>query len=92
MYHNSKIQEKPFCQRAKHTDTFNTSAAIIGENPMVEPRKERPQQPRPEIHDKPFKPSNPGKRGKGGTLERFPNHVPSPKAHKKYVAPDENAP
>ena len=32
-YHYSKLQDKPFSQRAKKTDTFNTHKQILEENP-----------------------------------------------------------
>jgi len=94
-YHNSKIQDKAFCSRAKHTDHFFNNRATHEENPPVPPRKapvveEKKGDP---LHDKPFKPSNPNKKGRQGAIEKFPAHVPDPifQAKKKAVV-DENAP
>lgn len=92
-YHMTKIQEKQFSQRAKHTDTFNTHKQILEENPPIAERKKKEEQEREDIHEgKAFKPANPGKRGKNGTLERFPLHKADPPKEKKYVKPADDAP
>jgi hypothetical protein len=92
-YHESKIQEKPFSNRAKHTETFNTHKQILMEDPAIpeRPKKEEPE--RPDIHDgKAFKPANPSKKGNHSTFQKFPEHKPDPPKDKKYVKPPEDAP
>ena len=85
-YHHSMVQEKPFSQKAKHTDMFNTFRQVYEENPII-PAKKAPEpepveegaEPKEPLHDKPFKPSNPNKKGNiKGTLEKFPVYMPNP--------------
>jgi ribosomal protein L14E/L6E/L27E len=85
-YHHSMVQEKPFSQKAKHTDMFNTFRQVYEENPMIPARKapvepelpegaEKPE----ELHNKPFRPSHPSKKGAiKGALEKFPAYLPDP--------------
>lgn len=84
-YHLSKIQEKPFSQRAKHTETFNKPKEVYAEDPPIPPKKVKQPEPLPELHDKPFKPANPSKKGYKATLNKFPEYVPNPPAEKKRV-------
>ena len=86
-YHHSMVQEKPFSQKAKHTDFFNGHRQVYEENPRVPARKVEANAVIPEgeegyiapLHDKPFKPSNPSRKGKiKGTLEKFPQYLPNP--------------
>jgi hypothetical protein len=90
-YHHSMVQEKPFSQKAKHTDSFNTNRQVYEENPMIPARKPAPvaelaegaEKPEP-LHDKPFRPSNPSKKGAiKGALEKFPAYLPDPPVEKK---------
>jgi hypothetical protein len=90
-YHHSMVQEKPFSQKAKHTDMFNSFRQVYEENPMIPARKVAvvPELPegaeKPEaLHDKPFRPSNPSRKGAiKGTLEKFPAYLPDPPVEKK---------
>lgn len=84
-YHHSMVQEKPFSQKAKHTDMFNSMRQVYEENPMIPARKVVEKvvvegaEPEAPLHDKPFKPSHPSKKGTiKGTLERFPAYLPDP--------------
>jgi hypothetical protein len=40
-YHNSKVQEKPFSQKAKAWGFFNSHKDVHMENPMIPKRKEK---------------------------------------------------
>ena len=81
--HEAKLQEKPFSQMVKKKDTFNPVKEVFGTDvPLpkeeeVIPSKEHisPHMP---LHDKPFKPSNPPKRGYNKTLEKFPPYKEDP--------------
>ena len=77
-YHLSKLQDKPFCQRAKHTEVFNTSKQVMAEEPRIPEKKTKELDLHPAEHDRAFRPSHPGKKGVTGTLDRFPVHVASP--------------
>lgn len=86
-YHHSMVQEKPFSQKAKHTDMFNSFRQVYEENPKIPARKmpepvvelNKDGEPKEPLHDKPFKPSQPSKKGIiKGTLERFPAYLPNP--------------
>ena len=78
-YHESMLQEKPFSQQAKRTHMFNTSRKILEENPPIPARlKKQPSAPAM-VHDKPFKPSNPPKKGYNKSLAKFPTYIPDPK-------------
>ena len=63
---------KKFSQKAKRTDFFNSHKAVYMEDPPIPHRKEKKEIPTEPLHDKPFKPSNPPKRGNHCTLEKFP--------------------
>ena len=78
-YHESMLQDKPFSQRAKHTATFNTTRQILEENPPIPERPLKPKTAPSLVHDKPFKPSNPGKKGYNKTLAKFPRYQEDPK-------------
>ena len=78
-YHYSKLQDKPFSQRAKKTDTFNTHKQILEENPPIPHRAPKPKTAPAIEHDKPFKPSNPPKKGYNKTLAKFPVYQEDPK-------------
>ena len=90
-YHQSMVQEKPFSQKAKHTDTFNSFRQVYEENPMIPARKvavvpvlEEGAEKPDELHDKPFRPSHPSKKGAiKGVLEKFPAYLPDPPVEKK---------
>lgn len=78
-YHQSKLQDKPFSQKVKRTETFNTNRAILEENPMLPHRAVKPKTAPAIEHDKPFKPSHPPRRGYNKTLAKFPLYQEDPK-------------
>lgn len=77
-----KMQEKPFSQRIKPMDTFNNIQDTFGEEGMVFPKKKPQRVAKPQVeHDKPFKPSNPPKKGViDKTLAKFPDYLDDVKA------------
>ena len=85
-YHDSKVQEKPFLQRARHTEVFNRPMEVYAEDPPIPPK---PPQVKPvikNIHDdKPFKPSHPPKKGINAAINKFPEYIPNPPKEKKRV-------
>lgn len=58
------MQEKPFSQKVKQTQLFNSHKAVIGEDRPIPARQPRNKTPPLMEHDKAFKPSNPGKKGR----------------------------
>lgn len=73
------MQEKPFSQKAKQTHLFNSHKNVIGEDIAIPQRAaSKPYEPLME-HDKPFKPSNPGKGGYNKAFNKFPEYIPDPK-------------
>ena len=59
----------------------------------AEPKKKKPaegEEEEAQLHDKPFKPSNPAKRGAiKGTISRFPEYLPNPPTEiKRKKAPE----
>ena len=78
-YHESKLQEKPFSQRAKKTHTFNSDRKILEENPPIPHRTVKPRTAPTCEHDRPFKPTNPPKKGNHATLAKFPKYQEDPK-------------
>ena len=78
-YHLSKIQDKNFSQKVKRTDTFNTNRDILEENPMIPVRSIKPRTANIADHDRPFKPSQPGKKkGHNMTFAAFPVYENNP--------------
>lgn len=77
-----KMQEKPFSQRIKPMDCFANIQEAYGEEGLVFPKKKPPQKIKPQVeHDKPFKPSNPPKKGVyDKTLGKFPDYLDDIKA------------
>jgi len=80
-YGYSKMQEKPFSQMAKKKHLFNSHKAVLEENPMIPARAPRPKTPPLPEDQKPFKPSNPGKRGYNKSLAPFPAYIADPIKH-----------
>lgn len=76
--HLSKVQEKPFSQRIKHTETFNKPLNVYGENPPVPAREPKAKPAPPMEHDKAFKPSNPPRIGYNKTINKFPEYKEDP--------------
>lgn len=93
-YHHSMVQEKPFSQKARHTEFFNNHRKVYEENPRI-PERKKPEPPAQEegkepLHDKPFKPSNPARKGKiKGTLDKFPEYLPNPPTELKRKVVEE---
>lgn len=82
-----KMQEKPFSQRIKPVATFGKIEEVFGEEGLTFKPKKPPAKPKPQVdHDKPFKPSNPPKKGVADkTLAKFPDYIeenPEPKKRK----------
>ena len=71
-YSQSMMQDKPFSQRAKKTDSFNTHKQILEENPAIPHRAPKPKTAPLIEHDKAFRPANPSKRGYNKTIAPFP--------------------
>ena len=78
-YSQSMMQDKPFSQRAKKTDSFNTHKQILEENPAIPHRAPKPKTAPLIEHDKAFKPANPSKRGYNKTIAPFPYYLEDPK-------------
>lgn len=92
-YHISKIQEKPFSNRAKHTVTFNTHKEILAEEPLIPAKPPKEKEEAHDIHDgKAFKPANPTKKGYKGTFVKFPEHMPNPPTEKTRAKLADDAP
>lgn len=68
----SKLQDKPFSQRAKTIGVFNTEKQIREENPKIEPREVKERPINKAEHDKPFRPSHPPRVGHNKTIGAFP--------------------
>jgi hypothetical protein len=67
---------------------FNSFRQVYEENPMIparpEKKKEEESPEKEPLHDKPFRPSHPSKKGAiKGTLEKFPEYLPNPPVEKK---------
>ena len=74
----SLMQEKPFSQKAKQTELFNSNRAVIGEDVTIPHRPPRQKTPPAMEHDRPFKPSNPPKLGYNKSLSPFPKYKEDP--------------
>lgn len=87
-----KMQEKPFSQRIKGVDTFGTVQEVFGEEGCTFKPKKPPAKTKPQVeHDKPFKPSNPPKRGiVDKTIAKFPDYIEEKPEPKKRKAPKED--
>lgn len=73
------MQDKPFSQRVKKRDTFNTHRAVFGEDVPIPHRQRKPPMGPLMEHDKPFKPSHPPRLGYNKTIARFPPYKEDPK-------------
>ena len=78
-YHYSKLQEKPFSQKCRKKDTFNSNRQLLEENPMIPHRAPKPKTAPALEHDKPFRPSHPPRKGHNKTLAAFPKYQEDPK-------------
>ena len=79
-YHLSKLQDKPFSQRAKtlNNGVFNQPKGIYDVMPEMKEKPAVIREVNKVEHERAFKPSNPGKKGRGGTLEKFPEYKENP--------------
>lgn len=76
--HLASCQEKPFSQRVKPRFNFASDKEAYGEDVVIPPKK-APEKRKPLMeHDKPFAPSNPGKKGYNKTLAKFPDYKEDP--------------
>jgi hypothetical protein len=72
---------KHFSQKAKAIGHFNSHKAVYMEDPMIPARVVKTVEVPADFvptHDKPFKPSNPAKRGNHSTIEKFPLYKEDP--------------
>jgi len=76
--HETKLQEKPFSQKVKQTGVFNPDKAVYGEDIPIPHRKPAPKRQPPIVHEVPFKPSNPPRKGYNKCLDKFPEYKPNP--------------
>ena len=58
---------------------FNSTKNVIGEDIEIPQRKPAAKREPCMVHDKPFKPSHPPKRGYNASLDRFPVYIEDPK-------------
>lgn len=72
--------EKPFSQRAKtlNNGVFNQPKGIYDIKPDMKERSPAVREVNKVDHERAFKPSNPGKKGRQGTLEKFPEYKENP--------------
>jgi len=76
--HHSKMQEKPFSSKVSPRGTFSTIKEAYGEDREY-PNRSPPARRSPLMtHDTAFKPSNPPKKGRFGTLDKFPEYKEDP--------------
>lgn len=80
---------KPFSQKVRQTSLFNSYRAVIGEDIPIPEKAPRKKTPPPMVHEKPFKPANPSKKGQAKmTLAPFPEYVPNPMKHVERKMPE----
>jgi hypothetical protein len=72
------MQEKAFNGMIQGGNTFSNIEEVYGEDRDYPARKPKPKPPVQEIHEAPFKPSNPAKRGHNKEFNKFPEHLPDP--------------
>lgn len=78
LQHEAKLQEKPFSQKVKQTGAFNPDKAVYGADVPLPPAKVPPKKPTSDLHEKPFYPSKPPKRGYNKCLDKFPEYKENP--------------
>jgi hypothetical protein len=94
-YHLSKLQDKPFSQRAKTKGIFNTHKNVYGEDRPIPHRVTHQREVTKYDHDKAFKPSHPPRTGQiHKTINRFPSYIEDPPKEitRKIVAEDADVP
>ena len=71
-------QDKPFSQKVKGVEAFNSIKEVFGEDrPYPAKKAPAPEKP-PMTHDIAFKPSNPPRKGYNKTLDKFPEYKEDP--------------
>ena len=76
--HYAKLQEKPFSQKVKGRDTFQTHKDAYGEDRVYVARKPVGKRLPLMTHEYPFKPSHPPRKGYNKTLDKFPEYKEDP--------------
>ena len=81
------LHDKPFSQKAKNQKwgTFNNPLDVYGEDVPIPARPPKAKPERPELHDRAFRTSGPPKKGKLGTLGKFPEHRADPPRVRKPI-------
>lgn len=90
-YHLTKIQDKPFSQRARTKHIFNTDHNVYGEDKPIPVRVLSETPVNKFDHDKPFKPSNPPKIGHNKTIAKFPHYMEDPPKELTRMKEEEGA-
>ena len=87
------MQEKPFSQRVKLTNLFNTTRKLLEEDKPIPARAKSEQKDNRCEHDKAWKPSKPLATGViKMTLAKFPEHMPNPEKALTRKRPVEGEP
>jgi len=77
--HKKKLQENPFRTVSHGNNLFVNAKKTFGKDEQVlEPGKPKQRRTLPKLHENPFKPSNPPKRGFNKTISKFPEYKPDP--------------
>lgn len=84
-------QEKPFSQKARKFDYFNSNKNVLGEDVPLPAKAVKPEPKPPIEHEAKWKPAKPSRRGYSCTFEKFPEHMPNPLKFTERKQKDENA-
>jgi hypothetical protein len=99
-HHQGKIlevSEKPFSQKVSLIGNFNSDKNVYGEDIEIKAKAPKAKPAPPELHDKPFQPSHPPKKGYNKTIAKFPEYKEDPlkfvtRAKKKEEGEEEEKP
>lgn len=88
-YHMSKLQDKPFSQQCRRlrNGVFNSHKTVFDIKEDIKALPRTMTAPRRAEHDKPFRPSNPPKKGYNKSIARFPNYMENPPKELTRVRP-----
>lgn len=76
-----KLQEQPFLRSSPKNGTFTSDRNTFSlDKPLPEKKMDSPAKSS-KVHDAPFKPSNPTKKGYNATFEKYPEHKADPIRH-----------
>jgi len=76
--HKKKLQEAPFKSMVVVSGLFQKDKDQFGSKKQL-PRKARTPSPKSKkLHDEPFRPSNPAKKGYNSTISKYPAYKPDP--------------